>query len=165
MKNIINKMFVIESILLVVLGILFFVKPIESLTLFSTTAGVLLVIVGALEIVRCYNKEYKEYYIFNSLVNILFGLILALYPLSTISTLLLVYGILAIVKGLYLIIVNAKFKKLGMNIETFTDVLVVILGLIVIINPVSLIAYIPYIIGLYFIITAILKVYLGYKLQ
>lgn len=165
MKNIINKMFVIESILLVVLGILFFVKPIESLTLFSTTAGVLLVIVGALEIVRCYNKEYKEYYIFNSLVNILFGLILALYPLSTISTLLLVYGILAMVKGLYLIIVNAKFKKLGMNIETFTDVLVVILGLIVIINPVSLIAYIPYIIGLYFIITAILKVYLGYKLQ
>ncbi len=95
----------------------------------------------------------------------MFGLILALYPLSTISTLLLVYGILAIVKGLYLIIVNAKFKKLGMNIETFTDVLVVILGLIVIINPVSLIAYIPYIIGLYFIITAILKVYLGYKLQ
>ncbi len=30
MKNIINKMFVIESILLAILGILFFIKPIES---------------------------------------------------------------------------------------------------------------------------------------
>ena len=165
MKNIINKMFVIESILLVVLGILFFVKPIESLTLFSTTAGVLLVIVGALEIVRCYNKEYKEYYIFNSLVNILFGLVLALYPLNTVSTLLLVYGIFAIVKGLYLLLVSAKFKKLKVDIKNFVYVLLVIFGLIIVINPVSLIAYIPYIIGLYFIIISILKIYLGYKLQ
>lgn len=165
MKNIINKMFVIESILLAILGILFFIKPIESIIVFSTTAGILLVIVGVLEIIRCYNKEYKEYYIFNSLVNILFGLVLALYPLNTVSTLLLVYGILAIVKGLYLLLVSAKFKKLEVDIKNFSYVLLVIFGLIIVINSVSLIAYIPYIIGLYFIIIAILKIYLGYKLQ
>lgn len=165
MKNIINKMFVIESILLVILGILFFIKPIESLIVFSTTAGILLVIVGSLEIIRCYNKEYKEYYIFNSLVNILFGLILAFYPLSTVRTLLLIYGIFIIVKGLYLLLVSAKFKKLGVDIKTFAYVLVVILGSVIVINPVSLVAYIPYIIGLYFIIISILKIYLGYKLQ
>ncbi len=165
MKNIINKMFVIESILLAILGILFFIKPIESVIVFSTTAGILLVIVGALEIIRCYNKEYKEYYIFNSLVNILFGLVLALYPLNTVSTLLLVYGILAIVKGLYLLLVSAKFKKLKVDMKNFAYVLLVIFGLIIVINPVSLIAYIPYIIGLYFIIISILKIYLGYKLQ
>ena len=162
MKNIINKMFVIESILLAILGILFFIKPIESVIVFSTTAGILLVIVGALEIIRCYNKEYKEYYIFNSLVNILFGLVLALYPLNTVSTLLLVYGILAIVKGLYLLLVSAKLK---VDMKNFAYVLLVIFGLIIVINPVSLIAYIPYIIGLYFIIISILKIYLGYKLQ
>ena len=165
MKNIINKMFVIESILLAILGILFFIKPIESVIVFRTTAGILLVIVGALEIIRCYNKEYKEYYIFNSLVNILFGLVLALYPLNTVSTLLLVYGILAIVKGLYLLLVSAKFKKLKVDMKNFAYVLLVIFGLIIVINPVSLIAYIPYIIGLYFIIISILKIYLGYKLQ
>ncbi len=165
MKNIINKMFVIESILLAILGILFFIKLIESVIVFSTTAGILLVIVGALEIIRCYNKEYKEYYIFNSLVNILFGLVLALYPLNTVSTLLLVYGILAIVKGLYLLLVSAKFKKLKVDMKNFAYVLLVIFGLIIVINPVSLIAYIPYIIGLYFIIISILKIYLGYKLQ
>ncbi len=165
MKNIINKMFVIESILLAILGILFFIKPIESVIVFSTTAGILLVIVGALEIIRCYNKEYKEYYIFNSLVNILFGLVLALYPLNTVSTLLLVYGIFAIVKGLYLLLLSAKFKKLKVDMKNFAYVLLVIFGLIIVINPVSLIAYIPYIIGLYFIIISILKIYLGYKLQ
>lgn len=158
-------MFVIESILLAILGILFFIKPIESVIVFNTTAGILLVIVGALEIIRCYNKEYKEYYIFNSLVNILFGLVLALYPLNIVSTLLLVYGIFAIVKGLYLLLVSAKFKKLKVDIKTFEYVLLVILGLIIVINPVSLIAYIPYITGLYFIIISILKIYLGYKLQ
>lgn len=165
MKNIINKMFVIESILLAILGILFFIKPIESVIVFSTTAGILLVIVGSLEIIRCYNKEYKEYYIFNSLVNILFGLVLALYPLNTVSTLLLVYGIFAIVKGLYLLLLSSKFKKLKVDIKNFVYVLLVIFGLIIVINPVSLIAYIPYIIGLYFIIISILKIYLGYKLQ
>ncbi len=164
MKNLINKMFVIEGILLALIGILFFIKPIESLVIFTSVAGILLVIVGALEIIRCYNKKHKGYYVSNSFINILFGLVLSLYPISTLSTLIFIYGILALVKGLYLSLVSIKFKSFGFNMNTLYYILLIILGVIIIINPVSLVALTPYIIGLYFIIDAILKVYLEYKL-
>lgn len=66
---------ILEGILFGIVGILFFINPIESYFSFTTVAGILLIIAGIFTIVRAFKTTEKAYYIFSGIINILFGLI------------------------------------------------------------------------------------------
>ncbi|MEG2787590.1 MAG: DUF308 domain-containing protein [Romboutsia sp.] len=155
---------ILEGILFGIVGILFFMNPIESYFNFTTVAGILLVIAGIFTIIRAFKTTEKLYYIFSGIINILFGFIVWLTPVSTTETLILFYGIWAVIRGIYLFIISIKRKKIGFNVNTLYNVLLVILGLFILANPIVTLLSTPYIIGIYFIISAVCEIYLGFQI-
>ena len=107
------------------------------------------------------------YYILTGIIDILFGFIIWFNPISTTETLIIVFGIWILLKGIYSIILAFKYKTFGFNAVTILSIISIILGGIVFIAPLSVVfvlPYIPYILGLCFIVLAVTEIYLGYKL-
>ena len=100
----------------------------------------------------------------NGTISILFGLLLCFSPIETIDTLALFFGVWAIIRGVYLFIMAIKYRNLGFNFHTVYIILLFILGLLILINPSVTVLATPYIIGTFFIISAVCEIYLGFKI-
>ena len=83
MTSFLEKMFIVEGIIFGIIGLLFFIIPVETIISLSTLIAILFIIVGVLTILRSKEREGKLFFIFNGIINILFGLVLWLYPIST----------------------------------------------------------------------------------
>ena len=57
-----------------------------------------------------------------------------------------------------------KYRNLGFNFHTVYIILLFILGLLILINPSVTVLATPYIIGTFFIISAVCEIYLGFKI-
>ncbi|MBC6003179.1 acid-resistance membrane protein [uncultured Clostridium sp.] len=154
---------ILEGILFGIIGILFFINPIESYFSFTTVAGIMLIIIGIFTIIRAFKTTEKAYYIFSGIINILFGIIVWFTPISTTETLILFYGVWALIRGIYLLIMSIKRKNIGFNTNTLYNVVLIILGLLILSNPIVTLLATPYIIGIYFIISCIFELYLGFQ--
>ena len=167
MKSYLDKIFILEGILLAIVGVLFFINPVNSFFTFTTLCGILIIIAGILRIIRAFGTNSKMYYILTGIIDILFGFIIWFNPISTTGTLIIVFGIWILLKGIYSIILAFKYKTFGFNVVTILSIISIILGGIVFIAPLSVVfvlPYIPYILGLCFIVLAVTEIYLGYKL-
>ena len=146
MSSFLEKMFVIEGIIFGVLGILFFIFPIETIMSMSTIIAVLFVIVGISTIIRTSGREERWFFIFNGIINILFGLVLWLYPLSTINILIFSYGIWVLVRGIYLLLMSLTRGYFGLNAYTVYNVILILFGVIVVFQPFTVLMTAPYLI-------------------
>ena len=106
----------------------------------------------------------KIFLIINSIISILFGIILCISPIDTVDTVAILCGIWALIRGVYLFIISLKYKSLGFNFNTIYSILLVLLGLIILANPVIAIAATPYILGTYFVVMAICEIFLGFQI-
>ena len=165
MTSFLEKMFIVEGIIFGVIGLLFFIFPIETIISLSTLIAILFIIVGVLTILRCKQREGKLFFIFNGIINILFGLVLWLYPISTIDLLILVYGVWLLIRGAYLLIMSFKNGHFGFNIYTLSNAFLVIFGALVVFQPFSTLMSVPYFIGAALIIMALGEIYIGIKLK
>ena len=165
MTTYLEKMFIIEGIIFAIIGLLFFIFPLQSIISLSTLIAVLFIIVGVLTIIRSGTREGKWFYIFNGVINILFGLVLWLYPISTLDLLVLIYGIWVLVRGVYLMFISIRNGYFGFNIYTVSNAILVIFGAMVVFQPFSALITAPYFIGTALIVTALGETYLGVKLK
>ena len=165
MTTYLEKMFIIEGIIFAIIGLLFFIFPLQSIISLSTLIAVLFIIVGVLTIIRSGTREGKWFYIFNGVINILFGLVLWLYPISTLDLLVLIYGIWVLVRGVYLMFISIRNGYFGFNIYTVSNAILVSFGAMVGFQPFSALITAPYFIGTALIVTALGEIYLGVKLK
>lgn len=160
-----SKLFcILGGVLLAIVGVLFFIKPMESLLYFTIVAGILIIGSGILSIIRAFRSSRKGLYILNGIISILFGLILCFVPLQSVDILVVFYGSWALVNGVFLLVGEFTYKTFGFNATTLYSVLSIILGLLILFEPMSFLVATPFIIGVYFIVIAIFEVYLGFKL-
>ena len=164
MKNFLEKFFIVEGILFGLLGILFFINPFDTLVTFINLCGILIFIIGISTLIRAFNSENKVFLILNGVISIVLGAIIFLSPVETMSSLALFLGIWALIRGIYLLIVLIKYSKLGLNFNTFYVIALIVLGVLILFNPFAAVLTTPYIIGTYFIVTAVCEIYLGFKL-
>ena len=164
MKGFLEKLFIIEGIIFGIIGVLFFVNSFSTFVSLVRICSLLLIIAGAITFIRAFLSPYKTLLITNSLISILFGVILLFSPIETMNTLAIFFGIFAIIRGIYLIILSIKYKSFGFNINTIYYILVIILGLLILFNPFTAVLATPYIIGAFFILTAVCEIYLGFVL-
>lgn len=164
MKNFLEKFFIVEGILFGLLGIMFFINPFDTLVTFINLCGILIFIIGISTLIRAFNSENKAFLILNGVISIVLGAIIFLSPVETMSSLALFLGIWALIRGIYLLIVLIKYSKLGLNFNTFYVVALIVLGVLILFNPFAAVLTTPYIIGTYFIVTAVCEIYLGFKL-
>lgn len=159
---------IIEGILMALIGLLFLTKPVNSILTFTLIIGIIFVIYGILKFLRLWNKEHKVLHIIMAIIDILFGLILMLMPISAISTLIIYFGIWAVIRGIYTLIYSSKVHSLGFNFSTIYSIIIIIWGIVIAIYPVVvllILPIIPIIIGIYFIVIAISEIYLGFKIK
>ncbi|MGG5462723.1 DUF308 domain-containing protein [Clostridium sp. B9] len=154
----------LEGILMAIVGILFFTSPIDSLLSLSIIIGILIIASGIFTLIRAPKTTRKGWVIFSGIINILFGLLLCFSPISTVATLVIFYGAWALVKGIFVIVGEIQYKSFGFNMATLYAVLLIILGILVLFEPISFLIATPFIIGINFIIVAIFEIYLGFKL-
>lgn len=167
MKSYIDKLFILEGIILAIIGIMFFINPLESLLTFTTISGILIIIYAISRIVRSWKFENKFLSLTIGIIDILFGVILILYPLTTIENMILFFGIWALIRGIVNIVLSFSTHSFGLNFFTFYNIISVILGLLIAFYPYITffaLAYVPYVIGGYFIFVAICEIYVGYKI-
>ena len=152
MKKLLEYLFIIEGILFGIIGVLFFINPFSTFSSFINICGVL--------IIRSFTSMNNVFLIVNGTISILFGLLLCFSPAETIDTIALFFGLWALIRGIYLFIMAIKYKNLGFNFHTVYIILLFILGLLILFNPFIAILATPYIIGIFFIVTAICEIYL-----
>ena len=76
MKSYLDKIFILEGILLAIIGVLFFINPVNAFFNFTTICGILIIIAGILRIIRAFGTDSKMYYILTGIIDILFGFII-----------------------------------------------------------------------------------------
>ena len=153
---------ILEGILMAIVGILFFIKPMDSLLYFTIVAGILIIGSGIFTIIKAFKSSRKVLYIF--IISVLFGLMLCFVPLESIDVLVIFYGSWALVNGIFLLVGEFTYKSFGFNATTLYSILLIILGLLILFEPISFLIATPFIIGVYFIIIAVFEIYLGFKL-
>ena len=107
---------------------------------------------------------FEKFFIVEGILFGIIGILFFLRPFSTLVNLVNVCGVLIIVTGIYLFIISLKYKSLGFNFNTIYSILLVLLGLIILANPVIAIAATPYILGTYFVVMAICEIFLGFQI-
>ena len=164
MKDLFEKLFIVEGILFGIISILFFFKPFSSLLNLINISGYLIIITGIFTLIRAFSSSTKFFLIINGIISILFGLILCISSIYTIDIVSTLCGIWALIKGAHLFIISLKYKSLGSNFNTIYSILLLTLGLIILINPILAITTTSYIIGIYFVIIAICEILLGFHI-
>ena len=74
---------ILEGILMAIVGILFFIKPMDSLLYFTIVAGILIIGSGIFTIIKAFKSSRKGLYIFTGIISVLFGLMLCFVPLES----------------------------------------------------------------------------------
>lgn len=60
MKSYLDKIFILEGILLAIIGVLFFINPVNAFFNFTTICGILIIIAGILRIIRAFGTDSKN---------------------------------------------------------------------------------------------------------
>ena len=130
MTSFLEKMLMVEGVLFGIIGFLFFIFPLQTIISLSTFIAILFIVVGISTIIRSRQRNGRAFFIFNGMINILFGLVLWLYPISTIDLLIVVYGIWVLVQGAYLMFMSFRNGHFGWNAYTVYNAILVIFGLL-----------------------------------
>ncbi|MGL4655091.1 MAG: HdeD family acid-resistance protein [Sarcina sp.] len=158
---------ILEGILLAIIGLMAIFNPISSFMSFALIVGILFIAYGVIKFFRLWKDEHKTLHIIMSIIDILFGLILIITPLETASEFVLILGVWAIIRGIYNLIFAAKLKKAGLKFPIFYSIVTLIWGLLIVLCPfftLVVIATLPFIIGIYFLVIAVSEIYIGFKL-
>ena len=167
MKNYLDKLFILEGIVLALLGICFFINPTGTFLNFTLICGILMAVTGVVRIVRAFRSDEKMYYILTGIIDILFGIMVVISPVFVVENIILFFGVWALIKGIYTLVLIIKYKKFGFNIPTALTILSIVLGGYIMLCPVVIIyalPFVPYFLGTCFIVGAATEIYLGFKL-
>ncbi|MGL4738596.1 MAG: DUF308 domain-containing protein [Cellulosilyticaceae bacterium] len=167
MKNYLDKFFIVDGVLLAIIGALFFINPLGTLISFETVTGILVILVAGSKIFRGWETPLRMYSLLSGIIDIAFGLILIFSPIETIEMMLVVYGAWSLVRGLYSLLLGMKAKTFGWNIKSLGTIVAIGMGLFIILCPLVLlfiVPYVPYVIGAYFLFLAMSELYIGSKM-
>lgn len=164
MKGFLEKLFIIEGILFGFIGVLFFASSFSTFIIFVKVIALILLIIGVFTSIRAFLTPYPTFIMINGFLSILFGAILLFATIETMDTLAIFFGTWTIIRGVYLFIMSVKYKNFGINFNTIYNVILIALGLWIFFNPIIAILATQYIIGSYFIITALCEIYLGLQI-
>lgn len=165
MKKELKKMFVssiLSSSVLLVIGLLLFIRPETTISLISYIFGGILVVIGTNSLINYYRgKEYvSTFEIVYGVLSIIGGLIVILNPRAIASLIPLVLGIWIVVSSL----IKLKYTWEGAGktrtgtISLIITVSMLILGVILVFNPFSGAVMITKMIGLFLMIYSILDI-------
>lgn len=157
MRYMLSRIFIFEGIVLGILGLLFILNPLESIFIFTDIAGWFFIVLAILSVLKIPRD------ILMSIIDLAIGLILIIMPIDTIGVLIISYGMWSLIKGIYLLIMFFTNKNTRSGIFILYSVATIIFGIIILSNLATGYILLPYIIGTYFILSAILEIFIGFR--
>lgn len=157
MRYMLSRIFIFEGIALGILGLLFLLNPVESIFVFTDVAGWFFIVLAILSIL----KTSRD--ILMGIIDLVIGLILIIMPIDTIGIIIISYGMWSLIKGIYLLIMFFTNKNTRSGLFILYSVVTIIFGIVILSNLAMSYVMLPYVIGTYFIISAIAEVFLGFK--
>lgn len=92
-----------------------------------------------------------------SIVFLIFGLFLIFKTEGTIQLISSVIGVILLINGGLAIIRYFRDGEYGTKVEFVSGVVAIVAGLVIILNPKAIISILPFILGIYFTITGVIK--------
>lgn len=166
MKDSLNKIFlssILSSSVLLVIGLLLFIRPESTLSLISYTFGGILVVIGTNSLINYYRgKEYvSTFELVYGVLSVLGGLVLILNPKAIASLIPFILGIWIVISSLiklkYSLELNSQRTKSGI-IALIITILTLILGIVLIFNPFEGAVFITKMIGLFLFVYSALDI-------
>ena len=103
-------------------------------------------------------NKYINLSIFTSILFVLFGGVILLFPKTTLSVFSYTTALVLAVVGIYLIVLDIRTMNNLFYIESgLLGVLLLILGFIIIAHPSTLTVLLPVVLGIWFIVSSIIK--------
>lgn len=163
----------VAGLLCIVLGIIVFVFPLESYVTLSILTGVVMLIVGAAQlIIASTSGNYlamRGYMITGGIIDLLLGIFLCVYPGVTLIVLPIMMGIWMMYHSFMLIAFGGDldtFRISGGAMASFGGVLLLILSIFVLANPFRAgIAAVIVVAGAGFLLLGILLCWVAMKLK
>ena len=163
----------IVGILSLVAGILVFVFPLESYVTLSVLFGILMVLVGASQlIIASASNNYlmmRGYVIVGGVLDVLLGLFLCLYPGVTIFLLPILLGIWMLYHSFIIIAFGGDldtFNVGGQGAVIGSGILLLVLSILILMNPFSAgIAAVVALTGVGFLVFGAILIMLSFKLK
>lgn len=159
MGRLLEKMFIIEGLLFAILGILFISNPINSLLMLTDATGLILISIGILYMIRGSRN------IWMGILNVILGAGLISMPAESVNLIITFYGAWSVVRGIYILVEAFRNDIDNNKFSIIYSAVIIILGLMILLNPVISFISAPYIIGSYFIISGLCELYLGFKIR
>ncbi len=104
----------IQAIVAVLIGLIIAINPGQSLNLFLTLFGIWAAIMGLLQIIFAIRLRKKIsnhlLFTFNGIITLVFGLLLFYSPIATLSSLLVIVGVLALLAGAVMVYLGLKVR-------------------------------------------------------
>ena len=132
----------IAGILCVVAGILVFVFPMDSYLALSIIFGVLMLVVGAAQLIIASTSgnylSMRGYVIVGGVLDLILGIILCAYPVATVVVLPVMLGIWMMYHSFMIIAFGGdmeNFRLEGSKTTIFGGILLLVLSVLVLINP------------------------------
>ena len=111
--NIITMAEMIDALVYVIIGLLFFLNPSLSFTLVAVLTGIVLIINGAISIYSYFKRDNIDLYNYN----LIFGILLVGIGIAT----LFMDYLVAITLGIYLIVIGAQKLCYGLFLRKFDE--------------------------------------------
>lgn len=163
----------IVGILSLVAGIMVFIFPLESYVTLSVLFGILMVLVGASQlIIASASNNYlmmRGYVIVGGVLDVLLGLFLCLYPGVTIFLLPILLGIWMLYHSFIIIAFGGDldtFNVGGQGAVIGSGILLLVLSILILMNPFSAgIAAVVALTGVGFLVFGAILIMLSFKLK
>lgn len=114
-------------------------------------------------------KKLKQYLNLSMVMSILFlilGVITLIYPKTTLSVFSYFIAVMSIGLGIYLIVLEFASRNSYFMIDTgLSGVLILVLGIVLLMYPKSLTVLIPICLGIWFIVSSVMKLRFTYLLK
>ncbi len=159
----------LKGILALILGILILVNPSKSIVLLATYFGIFALAGGIVALGYAFRIRYKggsgTFWFIEGSINVLFGLIIILYPHISMSVIVAFFGIWAVIIALLQLSSYNHLRALNMSagLILFNGILSLLVGLLLLFNPFKGAMIIAVIIGIYALIYAIYSLYTAFK--
>lgn len=129
-----------------------------------TVVGVILLL-AAIRNIR--NDKQAGMLLFESILTVVIGLVLLLFPTFSMKFFLVIIGVWAVILGIVqlAILINIREKFASKNILLFNGLLTIVLGVMLFFDPVTTAGVLLKILGVFAILFGILMIYFGFLLK
>lgn len=154
--------FILQGILLAIVGIIFLIKPLESIFNLTIIIGVFILVSGIMSIIKAFKSERRGFFIFNGIIDILFGLTLMFSPVFSTEFLIIFFGVWALIRSISALVAEFQFKKAGFNFRTIYTICLIILSVLIILYPATALVFTPIIIGIDLVLLGVFEIVLAF---